>query len=45
MTTTDHPAYSTRWAPEHDLGTPPVTGENVHLTIDGEPSTCPRARR
>ncbi len=32
MTTMD---YSISWAPEHDLGTPPVEGETVSLTIDG----------
>ncbi len=38
MTTIDHPAS---WAPERDLGTPAVTGETVHLTIDGEPVEVP----
>ena len=37
MTATDHTDTATGWAPERDLGTPPVAGETVHLTIDGRP--------
>ncbi|WP_432476476.1 formate dehydrogenase subunit alpha [Nocardioides sp. GXQ0305] len=41
MTTTEQPSYSTRWAPETDLGTPPVEGETVTLTIDGRSVDVP----
>ncbi|QBR92457.1 formate dehydrogenase subunit alpha [Nocardioides euryhalodurans] len=39
MTTTEHPV--TGWAPERDLGTPPVAGETVHLTVDGRSVAVP----
>ncbi len=41
MTATQHPAYSTSWAPERDLGTPAADGDTVHLTVDGRSVDVP----